>query len=76
MGHWGTLKLACPSQTCSTECASAQRPLTQWRAKLCDRDTSLTARVKDLEDENECPKKMDVEEKLKVEIAAEYLVKK
>jgi hypothetical protein len=36
----------------------------------------LTARVKDLEDENECPKKMDVEEKLKVEIAAEYLVKK
>ena len=39
-------------------------------------DTSMMARMKELEDENRRLKKMYLEEKLKAEIASEYLTKK
>ena len=39
-------------------------------------DTSLMARMKELEEENRRLKKMYLEEKLKAEIANEYLTKK
>ena len=45
-------------------------------AKFGGMDTSLIARMKELEEENRRLKKMYVEEKLKAEIAAEYLAKK
>jgi putative transposase len=48
----------------------------KWRAKFGGMDTSLIARMKELEEENRRLKKMHVEEKLKAEIAAEYLAKK
>lgn len=48
----------------------------KWRAKFGGMDTSLIARMKELEEENRRLKKMYVEEKLKAEIAAEYLAKK
>lgn len=48
----------------------------KWRAKFGGMDTSLIARMKELEEENRRLKKMYVEEKLKAEIVAEYLAKK
>ena len=48
----------------------------KWRAKFGGMDTSLMARMKELEEENRRLRKMYVEEKLKAEIAAEYLAKK
>lgn len=48
----------------------------KWRAKFGGMDASLIARMKELEEENRRLKKMYVEEKLKAEIAAEYLAKK
>ena len=48
----------------------------KWRAKFGGMDTSLIARMKELEEENRRLKKMYVEEKLKAEIAGEYLAKK
>ena len=48
----------------------------KWRAKYGGMDTSIMARMKELEEENRRLKKMYVEEKLKAEIAAEYLAKK
>ena len=48
----------------------------KWRAKFGGMDTSLMARMKELEDENRRLKKMYLEEKLKAEIANEYLAKK
>ena len=48
----------------------------KWRAKFGGMDTSLITRMKELEEENRRLKKMYVEEKLKAEIAAEYLAKK
>jgi putative transposase len=39
-------------------------------------DTSMMARMKELEEENRRLKKMYIEEKLKAEIATEYLAKK
>lgn len=48
----------------------------KWRAKFGGMDTSLIARMKELEEENQRLKKMYVEEKLKAEIAAGYLAKK
>jgi putative transposase len=46
-----------------------------WRDKFGGMDTSLMARMNELEDENRCLKKMYLEEKLKAEIANEYLAK-
>ena len=48
----------------------------KWRAKFGGMDTSMMARMKELEDENRRLKKMYLEEKLKAEIANEYLAKK
>jgi putative transposase len=48
----------------------------KWRAKFGGIDASLMARMKELEEENLRLKKMYLEEKLKAEIAAEYLAKK
>jgi len=48
----------------------------KWRAKFGGMDTSMMARMKELEEENRRLKKMYIEEKLKAEIAAEYRAKK
>jgi putative transposase len=47
----------------------------KWRSKFGGMDASLMARMKELEEENRRLKKMYIEEKLKDEIAAEYLAK-
>ena len=48
----------------------------KWRAKFGGMDPSMMARLKELEEENRRLKKMYIEEKLKAEIATEYLAKK
>ena len=48
----------------------------KWRAKYGGMDTSMMARMKELEDENRRLKKMYLEEKLKAGITNEYLAKK
>jgi putative transposase len=48
----------------------------KWRSKFGGMDTSMMARMKELEEENRRLKKMYIEEKLKAEIAVEYLAKK
>ena len=45
----------------------------KWRAKFGGMDTSMITRMKELEDENRRLRKMYLEEKLKAEIANEYL---
>lgn len=45
----------------------------KWRAKFGGMDTSMMARMKELEDENRRLRKMYLEEKLKAEIANECL---
>ena len=48
----------------------------KWRAKYGGMDTSMIARMKELEAENARLKKMYIEEKLKAEIVTEALAKK
>jgi len=48
----------------------------KWRSKFGGMDTSMIARLKELEAENTRLKKMYAEEKLKAEIAREALEKK
>ena len=48
----------------------------KWRAKFGGMDTSMMARLKELAEESRRLKKMYIEEKLKAEIATEYLAKK
>ena len=48
----------------------------KWRAKYGGMDTSMMARMKELEEENRCLKKMYAEERMKAEIVAEALAKK
>jgi putative transposase len=48
----------------------------KWRPKYGGMDAFLMARMKELEDENRCLKKMYAEERLKAEIVAEALIKK
>jgi len=48
----------------------------KWRSKFGGMDTSMMARMKELEAENARLRRMYVEEKLKAEIASEYLAKK
>jgi len=48
----------------------------KWRAKYGGMDTSMMARMKELEVENARLKKMYIEEKLKAEIVTEALAKK
>ena len=51
-------------------------PFYKWRAKYGGMDTSMMARMKELEAENARLKKMYIEEKLKAEIVTEALAKK
>ena len=48
----------------------------KWRAKYGGMDTSMMARMKELESENARRKKMYIEEKLKAEILNEAITKK
>ena len=48
----------------------------KWRAKYGGMDTSMMARMKELEAENALLKKMYIEEKLKAEILNEAITKK
>lgn len=48
----------------------------KWRPKYGGMDTSMTARMKELEAENARLKKMHIEEKLKAEILNEAITKK
>jgi putative transposase len=48
----------------------------KWRSKYGGMDTSMMARMKVLEAENACLKKMYIKEKLKAEIVTEALAKK
>jgi putative transposase len=48
----------------------------KWRAKYGGMDTSLMARMKELEEENRRLKKMYAEERLKAEIIQEAMAKK
>jgi len=48
----------------------------KWRAKYGGMDTSMIARMKELEAENARLKKIYIEEKLKAEIVIEALAKK
>lgn len=48
----------------------------KWRAKYGGMDTSMMARLKELEDENRRLKKMYAEERLKAEIIQEAMAKK
>jgi putative transposase len=48
----------------------------KWRAKYGGMDTSMIARMKELEAENARLKKMYIEEKLKAEIVTEAFAKK
>ena len=48
----------------------------KWRAKYGGMDTSLMARMKELEEENRRLKKMYAEERLKAEILQEAMAKK
>jgi putative transposase len=48
----------------------------KWRAKYGGMDTSMMARMKELEAENARLKKMFIEEKLKAEILNEAITKK
>ena len=45
----------------------------KWRAKYGGMDTSMRSRMKELGEENRRLKKMYIEEKLKADIATEYL---
>ena len=48
----------------------------KWCAKFGGMDTSMMARMKELEEENRRLRKMYVEEKLKAEVVSEALAKK
>ncbi len=48
----------------------------KWRAKYGGMDTSMIARMKELEEENRRLKRMYAEERMKAEIVAEALAKK
>ena len=48
----------------------------KWRSKYGGMDTSMMARMKELEEENRRLKKLYIDEKLKAEIVAEALANK
>ena len=51
-------------------------PFYKWRAKYGGMDTSMMARLKELEDENRRLKKMYAEERLKADVLQEAMAKK
>lgn len=58
------------------ELGISQATFYKWRSKYGGMDTSLMARMKELEAENARLRKMYIEEKLKAEVVAEALAKK
>lgn len=58
------------------ELGISQATFYKWRSKYGGMDTSLMARMKELEVENARLRKMYIEEKLKAEVVAEALAKK
>ena len=58
------------------ELGISQATFYKWRSKYGGMDTSLMSRMKELEEENRCLRKMYMDEKLKAEIVAEALAKK
>ncbi len=67
---WGNVSEVCRELGISTA------TFYKWRAKYGGMDTSMMARMKELEAENARLKKMYIEEKLKAEIVTEALAKK
>ena len=70
----GDAGLAVPEVCCELGISSAT--FYKWRAKYGGMDTSMMARMKELEAENARLKKMYIEEKLKAEILNEAITKK
>jgi putative transposase len=73
------LKLAeagSPVRELCREYAMSSATFYKWRAKYGGMDTSLMARMKELEEENRRLKKMYAEERLKAEILQEAMAKK
>jgi putative transposase len=62
-------------ELCREHCIS-NATFYKWHTRFGGMDASLTARMKELEDENRRLKKMYAEERLKAEIVAEALAKK
>jgi putative transposase len=48
----------------------------KWRSKYADMDTSMMSRLKELEDENRCLKKMYAEVQLQADVLKEAMAKK
>lgn len=48
----------------------------KWRARYGGMDTSMMSRMKELEEENRCLRKMYMDEKINAEIVTEDLAKK
>lgn len=70
------IEIGLPVPEICGELASAAPPFYKWRAKFDGMDTSMMARMKELEDENRRLRKMYLEEQLKAESANGYLAKK
>ena len=65
-----------PVQELCREVGISTATFYKWRAKFGGMDTSMMARMKELEEENRRLKKMYAEERLKAEIVQEALLKK
>ena len=69
-------ELGKPAATICREQGISQSAFYKWRSKYGGMDASLMKRLKELESENRCLKKMYAEERLKLEIAKEVIEKK
>ncbi len=76
MGAIKRVEAGLPVSEICRELAISTATFYKWRAKFGGMDTSMMARMKELEEENRRLKKLYIEEKLKAEIATEYLAKK
>jgi putative transposase len=72
----GCVEAGLPVPEICRELAISSATFYKWRAKFNGMDISMMARMKELEDENRRLKKMYLQEKLKAQIANEYLAKK
>ncbi len=76
MAALGRVEAGMPVPEICREVGISTATFYKWRAKFGGMDTSMMSRMKELEAENRRLKKMYIEEKLKAEIATEYLAKK
>ena len=76
MAALGRVEAGMPVPEICREVGISTATFYKWRAKFGGMDTALMSRMKELEAENRRLKKMYIEEKLKAEIATEYLAKK